>query len=144
MFERKEIVKDLDINEIYERLNNIEEMLKLLIVNSLMDDFKIKEEQYNESSSCRKEITDTLDLYCIKLTKMELNNGFELLYLSLDENVKYTMNDFIYLNEYITEIDGQYIPVFCFNSLNGMRRKRLTEEGISYQVTNKELFIFKK
>ena len=147
-------MKEIDEELIYKRLDRIEELIKLLMVNSLIDDFKIEQEDNtNQSESSEaimqkalqypKEIMDTLDLYCMKITRTDTINGLDALYLSLDKDVKYVMNDFLYLDEYIKNYNGHYIPIFCFDSLNGMRKKRFVEEKISY-ATDNELFVCKK
>lgn len=147
-------MKEIDEESIYKRLDRIEELIKLLMVNSLIDDFKIEQENntnQNESFAAirqktpqyPKDIMDTLDLYCMKITRTDIINGFDAIFLSLDENVKYVMNDFLYIDEFIKNYNERYIPIFCFSSLNGMRRKRFVEENISY-ATDIELFVCKK
>ena len=75
------------------------------------------------------EMKELLKKYGMIITDVESKNGFILVYIETDKSLK--------LNEYQTlkyKIENKFrmVPVFTFQSLNGMQRKRFIEENISF------------
>ena len=125
-----------------ERLDSIEELLRLLVVNSITDDLTSS----ISSDSCRMrlslsdkllEMLDDLDLSCID---SEIRNGYKIIYLEPSIESVFTLNKYIEINSMVKK-DYSLIPVFKLEKINGNRKRRFMEERISF-VTKKETHIY--
>ena len=125
-----------NLNQLNTNVQNLESMIKLLLVNSLID-----------SSSDIKNISTISEPVQHEMNRL----GFDLgpVYNSTDvilqsiivpNNVSFKDIRKIYdmFCLFVPEVE----PVFQFSKLNGMRRKRLLEEEISFHVINKEFHAF--
>jgi len=125
-----------------ERLDSIEELLRLLVVNSITDDLTSS----ISSDSCRMrlslsdellEMLDDLDLSCID---SEIRNGCKIIYLEPSNESVFTLNKYIEINSMVKK-NHSLIPVFKLEKINGNRKRRFMEERISF-VTKKETHIY--
>lgn len=133
----------ITINDIDKRLNGIEEILKMLVVNSLIDDIDKERMRLdrNELNEEFNEIVDFLSQYKLTIGRTDENNGFTLVYVFTNTKQKLKTKDYLLINQKLVNTFERVVPVFCFDTLNGMQRKRFIEESISFQITGKEMFI---
>lgn len=131
------------INDIDKRLNGIEEILKMLVVNSLVDDIDKQRMQLDRNEKFNQ-IADFLSRYKLIIGKIDETNGFTLVYVFTNTKQKFKTKDYLSISQSLITTFEHVIPVFCFDTLNGMQRKRFIEENLSFQITDKETFIFAK
>ncbi len=120
-----------------ERLDSIEKLLKMLLANSLVD--RLDNEIFLKNNpEINMEMKELLKKYGMIITDVESKNGFILVYIETDKSLK--LNDYQTL-KYKIENNFRMVPVFTFQSLNGMQRKRFIEENISFCIREKEIYI---
>ena len=167
-----------------ERLDSIEKILKMLVVNSLVDDInteidkqekiddvnteidkqekienintEIDEQEKNDDSNTEndKKIEDIkakllipfslrwmLIKHEMKLGEVKAEQDITFIFLENEGTRKYKFKDYDELNQKIKEKYQKIVPIFNFNKLNGMQRKRFLEENISFSVQDKEIHI---
>ena len=131
-----------EISLLNERLDSIERVLKLLVVNSITDNMldSVFPKKRNDSFSIPKELTDLLGEYHFAYAGIEVKNGVELICLKpLTVAYKYELIHFVTLNADI-KTNFSLIPVFVFEKINGNRRKYFIKNKISF-ITEKEISI---
>lgn len=136
----------ITINDIDKRLSSIEEVLKMLVVNSLINDIdkeRVQQDRY-ELNEEFNEIVDFLSQYKLTIGRTDETNGFTLVYVFTNTKQKFKTKDYLLINQKLVNTFEHVVPVFCFDTLNGMQRKRFIEESISFQITGKETFICAK
>lgn len=131
--------------DIEHRLENIEKILKMLVVNSLVDDLnRSMNYECEDELEASEELKELLYKYNLIVNKLQMSNGFTFVYISIDENNKYRLKNFIDINHNLKEHFEHLVPVFEFKTMNGMQRKRFIEENISFQIKDKEIHIYAK
>lgn len=117
--------------------------MKLLVVNSLVDDLKnVKDTEIcEEKSELLARLKEFLKEYKMVVIDTELRNEFRLVYIETENAVKYKIKDFRVLDEIIKNYFLGVVPIFSFESLNGMQRKCFIEENISFCIKGKEIYI---
>lgn len=125
--------------KIYERLDTVEELLKMLVVNSLVDD--LKESAIKPDQILTIEARELLKSYDMNVIKSEKTGGFTFVYIEMGNKYKYKITDYIMINDYIKSKQEDLVPVFQFKIMNGMQRKRFIEENISFIIYEKETYI---
>ena len=125
-----------NMNQLNTNVQNLESMIKLLLVNSLID-----------SSSDIKHISAISEPVQHEMSRL----GFDLgpVYNSTDVTLQsiivpnnVSFKDIRKIYDMFCLFHPEVEPVFQFSKLNGMRRKRLLEEEISFHVINKEFHAF--
>jgi len=136
--------------EIISRLDSIDEVLKLLVVNSISDELENvthskKDDRIDEKNVCcfPKELLDYLIDNEYRIKKIEVNNGFWLVYIQSESDVGSKTKKMTEINDYIRYYWDceNIVPVFCFDTLNGNQRSLLCQRSISFQINNKEIHI---
>ena len=128
-----------DISLIFKRLDSIEEILRLLVVNSLTDSLNtISFESRDLQAGLPDELIKVLKKNAITCVNSDVRNGSRLIYVETKSDYKF--NDFFRFH-HMLKYDYAIIPVFCFKQINGNRRKRFIEEQISF-VTEKEIHLY--
>lgn len=127
-----------EIKELSIRIEDLEKLIKLLLVNNLIDEANCLEN--NDSLEIDEKLILALEKHNLKIKKQDIIEKAKVLYIIVPNNIgiKYMM----YLKELFRELQNDIEPVFQFEKLNGMKKKRLIEEKISYIVIDKELHIF--
>ena len=132
----------ITIEEVTSRLDTIENLLKMLVVNSLADELdESTKAKGNEQNEISEELKELLTEYDMTADKVELNNGFTLVYISMGNRLKYKTKDFLAVDQQIKGMYERIIPIYQFELINGMQRKRFVEENISFLVYEKETHI---
>ena len=129
-----------DFSLLNDRLDSIEKILRILVVNSITDN--VVNNVLSESNEITAEVSDELIRILNKngfvYVDSEVKNGLKIIYVETETDHKF--NDFLILDYHLK---GNYsvIPVFRFKKINGIRRKRFIEEQISF-ATGKEIHIY--
>ncbi len=128
-----------DIKSINERLDSIENILRLLVVNSLADSLNTYSSDTEEiKTELPDELTNILKKNGFVCVNSEVRNGIKIIFIETEND--YKMSDFLKFDYWIKR-DYSVIPVFSFKRINGNRRKRFIEERISF-ATEKEIHIY--
>lgn len=129
-----------EIRKIQERLDSIEELVKLSLAANLLDDMQsIASEKGNYEKLLCEEISVSLkekEVFEIGHYKF-----FDKMVVELRSEKKITVREMQELNKWLIQQLENTIPVFCFEGLNGMKRKRMLEEKISFKISDKEIHI---
>lgn len=127
-----------EIKKVNLNVGELEKLIKLLLVNSLIDEATSLENQ--NKPEVNENIILALKKYNMKIGKLSIIEDFKILYILVSNSVG--IKDIIYLHDLCIKNQPDIEPVFQFKRINGMQRKRMMQEKISYQVIGKELHIF--
>lgn len=122
-----------------ERLDAIEKLLNLSLVSSVINQM---DAAYPTKSIMDQRIEDLRNLlrqYDLCLEKKETYEDRIVVYIRSTEPINIVKARLI--SEVVSEFGECFVPVFMFEKLNGMQRKRMLEERISFCVQSKELYI---
>jgi hypothetical protein len=130
-----------DISSINERLDSIENILRLLVVNSLTDSLNTLSSDTKEiQEKLPDELTNRLKESGFACIDSEVRNGKKIIFIETENNNE--ISDFLELNKCIKS-DYSIIPVFSFKNKKIHRYRRISflNERISF-VTKKEIHIY--
>lgn len=130
---------DIDIQGMYERLESIEELLKISIANNLLNEMELIVQ--NEKN--KKILKENISAYLNEKGIIESKHYkvFNKIIVELVCERKTTVRDIMEVHERVIKEGEGEIPLFCFDKLNGMQRKRMLEEKISFKIKNKEIHV---
>ena len=122
-----------------ERLDAIENMINLSLVSSVINMMdETVHTEYKEVTEI-DDLADVLSQYEACLDKIERFGDKIAIYIRSQESMN--ISKVRLLLEVVLDIDSEIIPIFIFEKLNGMQRRKLLEERISFCVQDKELYI---
>ena len=126
-------------NKINIRFDDIEKLLQLLLVNNLIEDsnqiVRILDGDIDT------ELQNLIDKYGVKFGGFRTISDIEVLVVEVPEGIKLKAKE---LSNICFEIRHHYLdkePLLMFRTINGMQRKRILQEGLSFGVYGKELHI---
>lgn len=126
-------IKKTDIH-----VREVEKLLKLLLVNSLIDDASrvdvVEEHELDER------VKKTLKQHKVTIEKEDVIGGLNVYYLKAPKNM--ILRECMTIYEVFREYEPKSEPIFQFKKLDGMLKKRMMEEKISYYIMGKELHIY--
>lgn len=137
------------IRNMDDRINDVEKLLKLLVVNDLVDDIKdciIQEDRLYDSEENLSIVTNInrkLKQYGLKISDVISIDGFSFFKIEVSNDLKIGIKEVLKINCDLSEFEGVEL-IYYFNKINGMLRKRLVEEEISFCIADKELHICSK
>lgn len=124
------------------RIDDIEKLLKLLLINDLVEDTDsvLFSNDFNLDSDVRKIATQ----FGLEFEGARSINEIEVLIFGMPDKAKITIKDVkqIYLATKFAYPDVE--PVFMYKTINGMQRKRIMQENISFGVEGKELHVINR
>ena len=154
----------LELQQLNRRMDNIEKLMNMILLNDLIDDVegvtakeKNTKKEVLKKESTRVRIADikrdteiTIDPYLLKLLNhYNLDIGeqgrvcdINVVYILMPRHMGTAIGDVIYLNKKFKERYPEMEPVFKYETINGMHRKRLMKEKISFCVKGKEMRIY--
>lgn len=140
----KEVKDYSDIVNMLEKQNDriagIERLLKITLVDNILRDI-------NEISSIgecgiNEEFLEMTSRHGLIAGKLEIQNGIRVQNITVPKGCKISVSKMIDLrNCFISDAKG-LVVCFQFESLNGMQRKRLLVEQVSFCVKSREIHIF--
>lgn len=122
------------------RIDNIEQLLKLLLVNNVLND--IDRLHLAEEYQLDEEIKEFILQQGLSVGEFKVENGIRVLDINVPEGCKISVRKIIALRRTFVSSYPELVVCFNFLTLNGVQRKRLLEEQIAFCVKNKEIHIF--
>lgn len=119
------------------RFDNLEKLLQLLLINNLVGDV-------NQSIQIIDETVDTrlnalLAMYGLSFGGFKSVYGMDILEVEIPDDIKLKVRELCLICADVRLIYPDKEPFFMFKSINGMQRKRVLQENISFGVKGKEL-----
>ena len=127
-----------EINQLSKNVQGLESMVKLLLVNSLID--SSSSIQLYDNISLPETLQEKMNRLGFEVGVMNHNFDSQLLTIIVPSSVKFKEIQYIFnlFYETVQEIE----PLFQFSKINGMQRKRMLQEEISFHVVGKEIHVF--
>lgn len=130
---------EYSMKRVYERLDSIEELLKMTIANDILNDL----DSFIQEDKSEVILPENIS---VKLNKRDIFEGIHYEFsgkrmLHLECKANLTVQDIEDIRSHVAEEADEVIPVFCFDRINGMKRKRMLEKKISFSVKDKEIHI---
>ena len=122
------------------RIDNIEQLLKLLLVNNVLSD--IDRLHLAEEYQLDEEIKELILQQGLSIGEFKVQNGIRVLNIDVPVGCKISVRKIIALRRTFVSSYPELVVCFNFIILNGVQRKRLLEELIAFCVKNKEIHIF--
>lgn len=122
------------------RIDNIEQLLKLLLVNNVLND--IDRLHLVEEYKLDEEIKELILQQGLSVGEFKVQNGIRVLNINVPEGCKISVSKIIALRRTFVSSYPELVVCFNFLTLNGVQRKRLLEEQIAFCVKNKEIHLF--
>ena len=127
-------------NKLNDRLDDIEKLLKMLIVNELVDETEQIIAPIEMVIS--PELQIFLNRFAMKCFGFNTINNVQVFVIEVPEGTKLKISDFCLLHSEIIAYYPERVPLFGFKTMNGMQRKRFMQEKISFGVSGKEFHVF--
>lgn len=153
MLDEKKLLNSL--NEMESRIEGVEKILKLLLVDNIVED--IKDTLISKNEKTKNEVyIQNVEL----INKVLKKHGYNLKVhdvIFFDEIAYYRINvvnvsgkqkigikDILYIKNEIDVYESEINLIYYFTKLNGMLRKSLIKEEISFCIIDKEIHICSK
>lgn len=130
------------IKKMNDRLDDIEKLLQMIIVNDLVNETELIISPAEVMVS--KELQLFFNSYSIKYCGFSTINDVQVFIIKVPEAAKLKINDYRALSIEIRKYYPERVPLFNFKTINGMQRKRLIQEEISFGVQKKEYHVFNR
>lgn len=127
----------LDI--INNRFDGVERLLRLMLVNELLDEAEQVVKVVDEPLDSKLSVI--LGKYGVNFGGFKSIHDIEILIIDIPEGVKVKSKEIASMYSEISELYLDKEPLFMFDIINGMQKKRIMQEGISFGVKGKELHI---
>ena len=136
MDEKQKVFGDIK-NSLDARLDQIEEMLRLLLLGNVMNQMDdVEGEGHIEEED---DLTKFLSNYDFSTYKREAFGDNIAIYIMMNNKPK--MKDIREARSLFHSHFINVIPVFVFDKINGMQKKKMEEEKISFYVIGREVHI---
>ena len=119
------------------RIDNIEQLLKLLLVNNVLSD--IDRLHLAEEYQLDEEIKELILQQGLSIGEFKVQNGIRVLNIDVPVGCKISVRKIIALRRTFVSSYPELVVCFNFITLHGAQRKRLLEEQIAFCVKNKEI-----
>lgn len=136
------------LSSIYEKVQNSEKLLELLLANELIDSLECqcvsKENDVDvyDSVVISKEVKRVLKKHKLKLGKRECFNEKKYQYIIMKTGVR--IRDIVDVCNVFYEYQNEMIPVFQYERINGNQKKALLKDRISFYIEEKEIHLFEE
>lgn len=129
---------EFELEKINLNIQNLEKLIKLLLVNNLIDDFSFIENQ--DKLQINEEIVSELHKNNLEIGKQVKIEDSMIIYIFVSNSIEF--KNILILRNMFIKFHPNIELVFQFEKINGMKRKRMMQEKISYHVIDRELHIF--
>ena len=121
------------------RIDEIEKLIQLLLINSLVEDAEsvIQKSKIEIDSNVNALITQ----FGLVLEGFRCINEIEVLSVAIPTKARISIKDIKQIYFIIKSAYPTIEPLFMYQSINGMQRKRIMQEKISFGVKGKELYV---
>lgn len=120
------------------KLENLEKLITLSLLNTVMDSIENKEMDIESTYKIKNDVKKIISEDGFVQIKIEPFGSKMVIYLKKDQ--KFGIKDMRNLLYKLESFD-EYIVVFMLDKVNGNQRKKLLEEKISYVIEGHEMFI---
>lgn len=127
-----------EIKKVGFHVEELEKLIKLLLVNNLVDEATCLEN--HDKLEINEDIILELKKYNIEIGKQYIIEDSKILKAVVLNSIR--IKDIMYLHDLFIEFEPDIELVFQFEKINGMQKKRMMQEKISYHVIGKELHVF--
>ena len=145
------------------KIDDVEKMIKLLLINNLIDDVQnvyksdveanLKEESVNNSFDDIKntyksaietdsEIKNIVSSNKMKLGKQEQINGINTISINIPLKINVSITGIRQVKNLIKTKYNHIEPVFRYEKINATQRKYVLQEKVSFSVRDKAIHIF--
>ena len=122
------------------RIESIEQLLKMLFIDNMLNEIDEVQPVDNEKSD--RWITEMILQKGLIPGGYDTINDINVFYVRVSQDCKVPVRKLIDLKNECYEENASLSLCFCFDFINGMKRKRLLEEQISFCVKDREVHIF--
>lgn len=122
------------------RIESIEQLLKMLFINNMLNE--IDEIQPVDGEKSDSWITEVILQKGLTPGGYDTINDINVFYVRVSQDCKVPVRKLIDLKNECYQENASLLLCFCFDFINGMKRKRLLEEQISFCVKDREVHIF--
>lgn len=124
------------------RFDDIEKLLKLSLINNLMED--TEQIVKHTDAKCSSELQNILNGMGVVFGGFSTIYDLEVVIMEIPEGTKLKIRDYSWLCSEIHSYYPDKEPLLMFKTINGMQRKRILQEEISFGVQGKELHVSKR
>lgn len=129
------------LKEINLRIDDIEKLLQLLLVNNLVDDVA---NIVKVSEKCiEKNVSDAILKYGLEFKGYKTINDIEVIILEIPERTRISIKELKEICFIVKQCTSNIEPLFMYSKINGMQRKSIVREGISFGIKGKEIHVTK-
>ena len=128
------------IRALDDRFDDIEKLIKMILLHNLMGEVETIACVQNRWIS--DELKEFLGSYNLIAGSFEKINGIDVCNISVPATVRISVKEVMHITDVFKSIYEGVMPIFRYEKINGMQRKRLLQEGISFSVVDKELHVF--
>lgn len=134
------------IKQLSGQIENMEKLIKLLLVNSLIDEMDItaKEAENEITYVPTKEVKALIQERELEYDGCKMLNGIQAMMLKLPKEKKLSASNVKEMCQLIRDSDSEIEPVFVYENLACQHRKIIVEAGVSFAVEGKELHLKKQ
>lgn len=126
------------MRELNFKIDDIEKMVKLLLVNDLIEN---AEEVFVRDEELEPAVTKVVESCGMKIGKCKKISGIMTIDIIVPRIENVSIKNIMRVNRLLKEKYPFYEPLFVYENINGMQRKRIIQENISFCVKNKEVHI---
>lgn len=123
------------------RIDNIEKLLQLLLINCLIDDAEAVIEV--SENLVEAVVGDIISKYGLEFKGYKIINNIKVIILEIPVKVRVSLKELKKICDLLRQQDPNNEPLFMYNKINGMQRKSIIQAGISFGVKGKELHVTK-
>lgn len=121
------------------RIDDIEKLLQLLLVNNLIDDAAAI---VNVSEKCtEKAVSDVILKYGLEFKGNKIVNDIEVMMLKVPEKIRISIKELKEICFIVKQCNSNIEPIFMYSKINGVQRKSILQADISFGVKGKELHV---
>lgn len=142
------------VGELGKRIDDIEVLLKLLVVNDLVNDIRDnvsddtitdQQEEVNEKhdDNIIRDINRIVKKYGVEVSDVAMFGKYKFYRVDVPDDIKFGINDILNIKYELMEYNKIEL-IYYFKRINGMLRQRLVDLEFSFYIINKELHLCSK
>lgn len=146
MFEEMNLLKkeqtDKLITSIYDKVENSEKLLQLILANELIDQLEMEDCQKEKYLNVTKEVKKILKLKKLEGNRIEKVLNRQCFFIDMTRGI--SIQDIKEISMVFYEYQTDFVPVFNYKKVNGNQKKALIRAHISFCVEGKEFYLFEE
>lgn len=130
------------IASIYDKVENSEKLLQLILANELIDQLEMEDCQKEKYINVTKEVKEILKLKKLESNRIEKVLNRQCFFIDVTRGI--SIQDIKAICMVFYEYQTDFVPVFNYKKINGNQKKALLREHISFCVEGKEFYLFEE